>query len=58
MNKKISDSEFNDVIVDDQMDERDEYAKEYNALYEDTQDFSEIVEEINSGNRYKKRERD
>lgn len=51
MNKKTSDSEVNDVIVDDQMDERDEYVKEYNTLYEDTQDFSKIVEEINSGNR-------
>lgn len=45
------DNKFNDSVVDNQLDERDEFVKEYNALYEDTQDFSEIIEEINNGNK-------
>lgn len=51
MNNKNINNKFSDIVVDDQMDERDEYLKEYNSIYEDTQDFSEIVEEINNGNR-------
>ena len=42
-------NKINDII-DDQIDERDEYVKEYNILFEDTQDFSNIVEELNYKN--------
>ena len=51
-----NESKFNDII-DDQMDERDEYIREYNILFEDTQDFSNIVEELNHKNGQVKRER-
>lgn len=42
---------FDNIVVDDQMDEREEYIEEINKFYEDTQDFSDLVEEINNGNR-------
>ena len=46
MNDNGSGNKFSDLVVDDQLDEREHYVKEYDVLIEDTQDFSKIIEEI------------
>jgi len=46
MNNNSFENNFNDLVVDDQLDEREHYVKECDVLNEDTQDFSKIIEEI------------